>query len=230
MRRRTYLRAAGLAGTAGLAGCIGSAPLGLGGDSNPNVVLPKPKRDNDVSSEDLPYPAWGQQVPDVTLTDPLAGEEVSVRDISKPHFHTFFFTNCMTVCPVLISALREVQVHSVNEGYADEVGFYPVTFDPARDDADAFRTEADQMNVAMDAGNWHFLRPESEARARTVVDDQFGVFFQKDDSGDGPYMFTHLGLVLLVNGDGYVERSYRGNDPNEKTLIEDLQAVREGAN
>jgi protein SCO1/2 len=223
MKRRTFLRASGIAGVGGLAGCLGSVGLG---DQNPNVVLPEPNRENDVTSEQLPYPAWGQRVPDVTLPDPLNGESVSVREIDRPHLHTFFFTNCMTVCPVLISALREVQVHSVNEGYADEVGFYPVSFDPARDDADAFRKEADQMNVDLDAGNWQFLRPEDEAQAKSVVEEQFGVFFEKTPNEDGPYMFTHLGLVLLVNGEGYVERAYRGNSPDEQTLIEDLGRVR----
>ncbi|CQR50273.1 MULTISPECIES: SCO family protein [Haloferax] len=222
MKRRTYLRAAGAGAAVGLAGCLG------GGDANPNVSLSKPDRENDVSSEDLPYPAWGQRVPDVTLSDPIAGSEVSVRDIDGPHFHTYFFTNCMTVCPVLISALREVQIHSVSEGYADEVSFYPITFDPARDDADAFRAEADQMNVDMDTGNWHFLRPADEAEAKSVVEDRFGVFFQKNEPNDeGNYMFTHLGLVSLVNGDGYVERTYRGNQPDEQTLIDDLTALRE---
>ncbi|ELZ98604.1 SCO family protein [Haloferax sulfurifontis] len=222
MKRRTYLRAAGAGAAVGLAGCLG------GGDANPNVSLSKPDRENDVSSEDLPYPAWGQRVPDVTLSDPIAGSEVSVRDIDGPHFHTYFFTNCMTVCPVLISALREVQIHSISEGYADGVSFYPITFDPARDDADAFRAEADQMNVDMDAGNWHFLRPADEAEAKSVVEDQFGVFFQKNEPNDeGNYMFTHLGLVSLVNGDGYVERTYRGNQPDEQALIDDLTALRE---
>jgi protein SCO1/2 len=221
MQRRTYLRAVGTGAAVGLAGC-------LGGSGNPNVSLAKPDRENDVTSEDLPYPAWGQQVPDVTLTDPLGGSTVSVRDIEGPHFHTFFFTNCMTVCPVLISALREVQIHSVTEGYADQVSFYPVTFDPARDDAAAFQKEATQMNVDMDVGNWHFLRPADEAEAKSVVEDQFGVFFQKNEPNEeGNYMFTHLGLVMLVNGDGYVERTYRGNQPDEQTLIDDLTALRE---
>ncbi|WP_410764963.1 SCO family protein [Haloferax sp. DFSO60] len=221
MQRRSYLRALGASAAVGLAGC-------LGGDDNPNVALSEPTRENeDVTSEMLPYPAWGQQVPDVTLADPLGGTEVSVRDIDGPHFHTFIFTNCMTVCPVLVSSLREVQIYSLDQGY-DDVSFYPVTFDPARDDAQAFQAEADQMNIDMDAGNWHFLRPEDEAEAKSVVQDEFGVFFEKNEPDEeGNYMFTHMGLVLLVNGDGYVERSYRGTQPDEQTLIDDLNALKE---
>jgi protein SCO1/2 len=121
----------------------------------------------------------------------------------------------------------------VNEGYADQVDFYPVTFDPARDDAETLRAYADRMNVDMDAGNWHFLRPETEARAKAVVQEQFGVFFEKDPQEDGPYMFTHLGLILLVNADGYVERAYRarlqqgeGLTVNRGDVLEDLRRVR----
>jgi protein SCO1/2 len=228
MNRRSYLRAAGLAGTASLAGCLGGF-----GDDNPNVVLGAPDRDSDVTSEDLPYPAWGQQVPDVSLPNPLSGESVALRDVDRPHVTTFFFSNCMTVCPAIVGLVRELQIHSVTEEYADEVDFYPVTFDPARDDAGTLRSYADRMNVEMDAGNWHFLRPETEERAKEVVQEQFGVFFEKDPQEDGPYMFTHLGLVLLTNGDGYVERGYRarleqgeGLSVGRQDVLDDLRRVR----
>lgn len=229
MDRRRYLQASGLAGLGALAGCLG----GLG-DSNPNVTLGPPDRDVDVASEDLPYPAWGQQVPDVELPNPLTDDSVAVREVDRPYVTTFFFSNCMTVCPAIVGLLRELQIHSVTEGYADGIDFYPVTFDPARDDAARLRSYADEMNVAMDAGNWHFLRPETEARAKAVVQEQFGVFFEKDPQENGPYMFTHLGLILLVNADGYVERAYRasleqgeGLTVNRQDVLDDLRRVRQ---
>jgi protein SCO1/2 len=228
MNRRRYLRTAGLAGAASLAGCLGGV-----GDDDPNVVLGAPDRDADVTSEDLPYPAWGQQVPDVTLPAPLSGESVTLRNVDRPHVTTFFFSTCRTVCPLLVGLVRELQINSVQEGYADEVDFYPVSFDPARDDAETLRAYADRMNVDMDAGNWHFLLPETEERARAVVQEQFGVFFEKDPREDGPYMFTHLGLILLTNGDGYVERAYRarlqqgeGLSVGRQDVLNDLRRVR----
>jgi protein SCO1/2 len=223
MNRRSFLAAGTAFGTAATAGCLGT--LGLG-DGNPNVVLGRPDRTADVASADLPYPAWGQRIPDVTLPAPLADRSVSLRDVGRPFLTTFFFANCMTACPVLLSALREVQVHSIQEGYAGEVAFYPVTFDPARDDRAALRAELDQFNVDTAAGNWQFLRPESEARAEAVVTDEFGVVFQRQPVEDGPDMFVHLGLILLVNGDGYVERAYRSQQPDEGQLIADLRRVR----
>ena len=223
MNRRTFLAGGAALGTTTVAGCLGAVGLG---DRNPNVVLGKPDRTADVSSEDLPYPAWGERIPDVTLPAPLSDRTVSLRDVDQPFLTTFFFANCMTTCPVLLSALREVQIHSVEEGYADAVSFYPITFDPARDDAAALREELEQFNVDTQVGNWQFLRPEDEARAEAVVTDEFGIVFQRQEMEDGPDMFVHLGLILLVNADGYVERAYRGQQPDEARLIADLRRVR----
>jgi protein SCO1/2 len=223
MNRRSFLAGGTALGVTATAGCLGTVGLG---DGNPNVVLGKPDRTADVASEDLPYPAWGQRMPDVTLPAPLSNREVSLRDVDRPYLSTFVFTNCMSTCPVLLSALREVQVHSVQEGYADAVDFYPITFDPARDDEAALRAELAQFNVDTSVGNWHFLRPESEARAKAVITDELGFTYQKQEVEDGPDMFLHIGLVLLVNADGYVERAYQSQQPDEAQLIADLKAVR----
>ena len=131
MHRRSFLRGAAAATTIGTAGCLGL------GDSNPDVALPEP--DREYTSEELPYPAWGQQVPDVALPDPIGGGEVSTRSVETPAVYTFFYSHCNTVCPVLIQSMRNVQTHSIEEEYADEVAFFPVTFDPERDDADRGR-------------------------------------------------------------------------------------------
>lgn len=219
MNRRSYLRALPAVAAGAAAGCLDGG--------SPNTALGEPERDGDTTSEDLPYPAWGQQVPDVTVPEPLADRDVRLRDVDRPYFTTFYFTHCQTVCPVLVSTLREVQAHSVDEGYADEVGFYPITFDPARDDADRFRTYAEEMHVDLEVGNWHFLRPDGERRAKQVVAEEFGVFFEQNEPDpDGNYMFTHQGLILLVNADGYVERAYRSDDWDESQFVDDLERVR----
>lgn len=219
MDRRRYLRllttTTGI--TASAAGCLGSG--------NPDTTLSEP--DHDVDSEDLSYPAWGERVPDVTLSAPISGRDIAVRDIGTPSILTFFFSHCRTMCPALINALRTVQTHSTNNNYADEVTFLPITFDPARDDAARLRAYSAQMNIDLGAGNWHFLRPESEHRATAAVNEAFGVPFKKDpmEDGDG-YMFTHPGIILLVNESGYVERSYRGNSPDHSAIIEALESIR----
>jgi protein SCO1/2 len=222
MQRRRFLATAATVGTVGgLSGCTGV----LGGDSNPNVVLGEPERQ--FESGDVAYPAWGERVPDVTLPAPLDDREVSVRSISNPTLLTFFYSRCQTVCPVLIATQRNIQTHAANNGYASNVTFLPITFDPSRDTGDRLRTYAGEMNVDADADNWHFLRPESRERAKAVVEDQFGVAFQQNQPEDmDMYMFVHSSLTLLVNADGYVERAYRSKSPDEDAIIADLERVR----
>jgi protein SCO1/2 len=221
MDRRTYLGTVGATALGATAGCLGGG--------NPKTTLGEPDRPEGVTSGALSYPAWGERVPDVTLPDPLTEEPVDLRGLDRPALVSFFYSNCMSICPRLISALREVQIHSVENGYADEVGFYPITFDPQRDTAGTLREYADRMNVALDAGNWHFLRPDGRDRAKAVLEEEFGFAFQRNEPEDGgKYMFTHIGLVLLVNADGYVERAYRDDEGTEGRYIEDLERLRSG--
>jgi protein SCO1/2 len=218
MKRRSYLAGVSTAAAGGVAGCAGGG--------NPDVVLPEP--DREFESADLPYPAWGERVPDVTLPAVHAEGEVRLRAVDRPALLTFFYSHCRTVCPVLVGTLRNVQTHALNEGYGDAVRFYPVTFDPARDDADRLRAYADDRNVALEADNWQFLRPASAERAKEVVADAFGVAFERTEAPemDG-YMFTHTPMTTLVNADGYVERAYRTKSPDSDRLIDDLAAVRD---
>jgi protein SCO1/2 len=223
MNRREYLERAGTLGVAGgLAGCLGF--IGNSG-SNSDVVLAKPERR--FESSDIAYPAWGQQVPDVTVPSALDSGDVRVREVETPMLVTFFYSNCRTVCPTLIFTLRNVQAHAQDNGYSDAVSFFPITFDPARDTPERLRTYADEMNVAIEDDAWQFLRPSSRSRAKTVVEDQFGVAFQRTEPDDmDMYMFTHTSLTLLVNADGFVERAYNTDSPDEETIIEHLETVR----
>ncbi len=140
---------------------------------------------------------------------------------------TFFYTHCKTICPVLISTLRNVQTHASQNGYENDVTFLPVTFDPQRDDAEQLQAYAEKMNVDLSVGDWDFLRPKSKARAKSVI-TVFGIRFEptKKQSKD-EYMFTHSALIILVNGKGYVERAYRGQSPKQQQIIDDLETVRE---
>ncbi|WP_436903399.1 SCO family protein [Halovenus halobia] len=223
MNRRTFLKTAGaVSALSGVAGCLGSDD---NTDSNANVVLAEP--DRPFESSDVPYPAWGEQIPDATVPTPEQSQSVSLRAVSEPALLTFFYSHCQTVCPVLIATQRNVQAHAQNNGYGDAVSFFPVTFDPSRDTADRLQTYAQEMNINAESDNWRFLRPASTERAKTVVYEQFGVAFQRTEPEDmDMYMFTHTPLTLLVNADGFVERAYRSKSPNEDQIISDLQRVR----
>lgn len=249
--RRGYLRAAagagGLGVTSAVAGC-----LGLGSPGGPNTYLAAPDRGFDAS--ELPYPTHGDPLPEVTVSAPLHGERVSTTQFDRDRLLTFFYSHCQSVCPRLVSTLRNVQTRAAEEGHGERVAFLATTFDPERDTEERLRSYADRMNVDRDAGNWYFLRPEPGERTKEVVTDTFGVAFQKqtidDGSGEdghdhggksagdggtptdgrvgaeGAYGFVHAPMILLANADGYVERAYRETQPVWQDVYDDFATLR----
>ena len=180
MRRRTFLTAAASGTVAGVAGCLGDS-----GDSGGNADTYLSAPDTDHDPETLPYPAYGQPLPEVTLTDPIAGREVTTTEFDRDVLMTFFYSHCMSVCPVLIAAMEGVQEQAAAKGYGDDVVFLAVTFDPQRDDGERLQKYAKKRDVDLDAGNWHFLRPDSPSRAKTVVQETFGVNFRRTSGMGG---------------------------------------------
>jgi protein SCO1/2 len=208
VNRRDYLRAAGTLGAAATASCLGL----LDGDSgDPDVVLGEPNLDVTLEQHRARrHPVWGERVPDVRVAA-IDGSRVAVRDLDRPAFLTYHFTHCRNTCLLLVSGLVGVQADAVERGNAADVAFLPITFDPARDDAERLRAYGERMNVR-DTPGWRWLRPESEARARAVVEEGFGVSFEardRDREDEDGYLFLHSGVIHLVNADGYVERAYR---------------------
>lgn len=223
MDRRTYL-ATGLGAAAASAGCLTSV---FGSDGGEPVL--DPPQDRQFDSEDLPYPAWGQELPEFSVPDPLAGETVSSADIDGTLVVTGFFASCPVECIRLIGQLAGVQHGTVEKDMADDVTFLAITFDPERDDAERLREYGKQMNVDMDAGNWRFLRPETPERAKTVVQEKLGITFDRVGAGQSErvpgYDFRHLTLTFLVNPDGIVERAYRTDNPDHERVLSDAETV-----
>jgi protein SCO1/2 len=226
--RRTYLRsvagAAGLGGAVGTAGCLGM----LGNSGAEGTVLGPPEMDLSEAS----HPSYGDEMPEFTVPDPITDEDVSVADFEgeRAVLWTSFYTMCPDgVCPALILRLRRAQAFAGEEGYGDEAAFLAQTFDPERDTASVLREYAGQQGVDLDAGNWHFLRPESYERAQQLHDEQFGLMIEKqpaDDIENLEYRFPHYGLIILANKQGIVERAYpRGPQTDVERLVDDFRRV-----
>jgi protein SCO1/2 len=213
MQRRALLRAGGAGIIVGVSGCLSAR----------ETVLDRQRYETDP--QNLPYPTWGEAVPEVTLPDPISGDEVTTDAVGVPAAYTFFFSHCMSVCPVLIGTLRNVQAGFSGSGREEMVRFLPITFDPTRDDGRRLEEYADQMNIDLTAGNWSFLRPESVERAERVVTDRFGVVFDRTEETEEGYMFAHTALTLLVNAEGIVERAYRTGSPDETQITADMEAL-----
>lgn len=227
MQRRTYLGATGVATLASLAGCL----TGLLEDQPEGVVLGPPD-EQAADSVDLAYPAYGESLEPFELEDPLAGTTIDTADLDRTALITTFFAYCPAECGVLINRLSDVHDMTTDAGLVDDTVFLAITFDPERDDAETLAENAETNTVDLDAGNWHYLRPDSEAEAESVVTGKIGLEYERvEDSeriSDG-YDFNHIVITHLVNPDGVVERAYRGENLNPQQLLEDVEAVVEGS-
>ncbi|SMO38811.1 SCO family protein [Halorubrum cibi] len=224
MDRRHYLRSLAVPAVAGSAGCLGV----LGSSGAEGTILGPPEQDLSEAS----HPSYGDEMPHFTVPDPITGETVATEEFEgeRAVLWTSFYTNCPDgVCPALILRLRRAQAVAAEEGYADESAFLALTFDPERDTADVLREYAGQQGVDLDAGNWHFLRPESYEAGQELLDEDFGLVIEKDPADDYEnleYQFPHYGLILLANEDGIVERAYpKGPQTDIERLVSDFERV-----
>lgn len=238
MNRRTYLGTVGITGLTSVAGCLGGA-LG-GGDGNgedaghPDAVLGPPEQDLSEAS----HPSYGDEYPSVTLPDPLSDETISIDQFEgdRTVLMTFIYTNCPDgMCPALMLRLQRAQRAAVENGYADEVAFLTMTFDPEQDTAERLRTFAERRSIDHEADNWHFLRPERYEKAKSIIDETYGIpeeSLEKNydhDYEEVEYTFPHLPYIFLVNEAGIVERVYaRGHTVEVSSLVDDFETVVNG--
>ena len=224
MRRRQLLQGVTATVATAVTGCVGR----VRDSSGSNVVL-DPPADRQFDSEELPYPAHGQSLPEFSLPNPLSGETIATDSIDETLIVTGFFATCPAECVQLISQLVGVQQGTIDREIDDSVRFLAITFDPERDDARALREYARKMDIDLAVGNWEFLRPEDPETAKRIVGEQLGISFErvggeKSERVEG-YDFTHLSLTFLVNPEGYVERAYRTTQPDAKQVLSDAQTV-----
>ncbi|GAB3027866.1 SCO family protein [Natronobiforma cellulositropha] len=213
--RRAYLAAAGAAALTLTAGCTSL----LGGDGYDHVVLEPPEHYEMLRESrdggDLARPVYGDEVPDVGAPCTVTGEEVRTTDFAgeRHALYTFIFARCHAACPTLTASLRHVQDDSVDGDYVDDVALCNVTFDPEHDTPDVLESYGDGLGVDYDLGNWHFLRPETEADAHEVVSEAFGCYFERNEdyeegNGHGDHGEHH--------GDGHGDdHDHGGNDDTD---------------
>ncbi|WP_222918352.1 SCO family protein [Natrinema sp. SYSU A 869] len=232
MDRRTYLGAAGIGGLTSVAGCLGEA---LGGDEknagHPDAVLGPPETDLSEAT----HPSYGDEYPAISVPDPLSGEMISTDQFEgdRTVLMTFLYTSCPDgMCPALTLRLRRAQEAAAENGYGDEAAFLAMTFDPERDTEEKLRTFGEERGVDLDAGNWHFLRPERYEDAQSIISETYGLpeeSLEKQYENEYEkleYTFPHLPYIFLVNDKGIVERVYaRGHTVDIPQLVDDFETV-----
>ncbi|MDQ2049994.1 SCO family protein [Natronolimnohabitans sp. A-GB9] len=227
MNRRAFLATGTSVGIGLTAGCLTDV---IAGEEIPEEMILEPPEDEHGGNDDLAYPTYGETFPTIELPDPLAETTVDTSTFDDEAIVcTGFYATCPSECIPLMNNVAAVQYESIDSGFEDDVRFLAITFDPEQDTPAELDEHADMVGVDRDAGNWHYLRPADADEARSVVNDELGIMFDRD--GEGPAAdFTHIVVTFLVNPDGYVERSYRGEHLDVDRVSSDLETVVDEAN
>jgi protein SCO1 len=169
MDRRAYLGALCASGVTGLAGCLGDLPVV---DDDSETALDPPEQ----SRGEPNHPIHGETFPTFSLPDPHEETNISLADFEdeRAYLLTFIFTTCPDECPTLVRLLSLVQEDAAEQGYSDDIALLAMTFDPERDDADSLLEYGQQHGADVDADNWHFLRPETNDEAMTLLNEEIG--------------------------------------------------------
>lgn len=221
MHRRAVLTTGGTLTSAALAGCLTEM---AGSEAADNAVLDPPDAEH-ANGSDFAYPTYGDPFPAFELTDPLQETTVDTRAIETECLVcTAFYATCPAECIPLMNGIVEVQTESAARRFDDAVRFLGITFDPERDTPEELRAHAEMVGVDLDRGNWHYLRPKDPAEAESIVNDELGILYEREGEGSTAE-FAHITVTFLVNHDGYVERSYRGDTPDVDRISGDLETV-----
>ena len=152
---------------------------------------------------------------DVELTDE-GGEPFPWNNVrGHPTFVGMIYTQCTSACPMIISALQNVD-DSLPAEVRDEARYLLISFDPERDTAEALsRTKRDH-----DLGDrWTLVRAESgDVREISAV---LGIRYRKLVSAD----FNHSSVFTLLNQEGEIAARVDGLGKEITPLVEGAVAL-----
>ncbi|RYM35551.1 SCO family protein [Brumimicrobium glaciale] len=180
----------------------------------------------DVNSEmvnpELINMGIGHRIGEFALTN-QNGETITLEDVKGKIFVAeYFFTTCLTICPVMTEEMTRVQKRF--NGNKD-VKILSFTVDPEIDDVKVMRAYADKHN-AVD-GQWHFLTG-TKADLYSLARNSFFVLKPAEamNLGDAGSDFIHTNNFVLVDEQLRIRGYYDGTSTEEiDIMMEDIDLL-----
>ena len=172
---------------------------------NPADVNPR------LVDESLLHIRRNHKVLDFTLVD-QNGDTITQNDYQdKIYVADFFFTRCMTICPIMTSNMEKLQAAFIDD---DEIMFLSHSVTPVIDSVSVLRAYADKKGV-IDA-KWHITTGDKKHIYNLARKSYFAVL----DEGDGGLQdFIHTENFVLVDKKRRIRGYYDG------TSIEDMERL-----
>ena len=158
-------------------------------------------------------------VPDFSLTE-RSGKPFSSAELDgKIWIADFIFTNCAGTCPIMTSAMAEIQTSLVEQKLYD-VKLVSISVDPDRDTPEALSTFANGYGA--DSTRWYFLTGDGKA-IQELANQGFHLAAATPQGG-AEEQIIHSNRFVLVDRHANIRGYYDGTDEEAvKKLLTDLK-------
>ncbi|HLV41004.1 MAG TPA: SCO family protein [Brumimicrobium sp.] len=180
----------------------------------------------DVNSEmmnpELAHIGIGHRIGEFELLN-QNGKLTTLEDVKgKVFVAEYFFTTCLTICPVMTEEMKRVQQRFTGN---NDVKILSFTVDPEHDSVEVMKAYAEEHN-AVD-GQWHFLTGTKEA-LYSLARNSFFVLkpAEAKNLGDAGSDFIHTNNFVLVDRELRIRGYYDGTSTEEiDILMEDIELL-----
>lgn len=179
---------------------------------NPADVNPK------LVDETLLHIRRNHKVSDFKLIN-QNGDTITQKDYEgKIYVADFFFTRCMTICPVMTTNMAKVQDAFIND---DDVMFLSHSVTPVIDSVSVLRAYANEKGVIDE--KWNITTGDKKHIYQLARKSYFAVL----DEGDGGLQdFVHTENFVLVDKKKQIRGFYDGTDLEDiNRLISDIKIL-----
>ncbi len=153
-----------------------------------------------------PPPVLGQ-LPEFRLTEPR-GEAFGTAELEgQVYVANFFFTRCVSICPLLTAAMGRLQ-QRYDEAGVEGIRLVSISVDPEYDSPERLREYGEKHGV--DPRRWTLLTGEADEIQR-LVGEGFRTPLGEPETSGGLMDIAHTGKLVLVDGRGAI-RGYYDSD------------------
>ena len=173
------------------------------------------------TKKEEPLPILGT-VPDFSLTE-RSGQPFGLTDLrSKIWVADFIFTNCAGTCPIMTTAMTDIQKMALAENF-DDIKLVSITVDPEHDSLEVLNRFADGYGALKD--RWYFLTGDGAA-IQQLANQGFLLSAAASTGGSAEEPIIHSNRFVLVDRQGRIRGYYDGTDEESvKLLLKDLKKL-----
>lgn len=154
-------------------------------------------------------------LPEVTLVLHDGRPFVSADFVGKWNVVTFGYTFCPDICPTNMADMNIAHKMLTEAGLAEQIQFWMVTVDPARD-------SAEQLSKYVPYFNESFLGLTGEADQIATLSMQLSAVYYQEGEGEG-YTVAHSDNFAIINPDGHFVALLR--PPHQPATVNEVMTL-----